>query len=507
MKFLGEKLLLAALILTISVSTSNAQEESGSTPPPAFTPGSIEIIPNPQPTSSEPTPTTTRPEVIEATTSTSGPTPTDPITPEISPKPESVPVSAETTPDALPATKTPPIEPSQENTTDTNTVILFSVLSALGISAVGVSAYQMKKKYRKSSPCDPIKTILDQAKGQLQNLEATFSAKQAALDLLSQKIEDIKGRAESTIKNKIISETKSHIFDIKNTRTLKLQILDLEDTIAHAIKNLLGKNNFTFDPSRAEESGFHLFTIPHTAVRVFLRNDSDREKIDAAFKENAAYQEIKNLQETLERSLLVENIEHAKGSYEDIQEKWESLKNELSKLEDLKNTWRDKIKKLEASYHTCTLTGILPNISLKLPNSIPQRVLILGPSGSGKTYISKTLQEKGVESALDAHTIDGLGSSSWDKDRLSKLIKDNLELYLFGHAENIWGTIPLFDKVFFLKTHPEVLKNRVSPEKYEKILEITEEAEERARRRGIPMIDSTKPPENILSEISKTTDK
>lgn len=166
-----------------------------------------------------------------------------------------------------------------------------------------------------------------------------------------------------------------------------------------------------------------------------------------------------------------------------------------------------------------------------------KHILIIGPSGSGKTYVSAKLRLAGAN-APDGDLIEGLsdwfdsqgnkvncppGADKnfldtheflWDKDFLKNYLKNQDEVYLFGMSGNVFDMIDLFDKVYFLKASPELLKERLRHESRENPMGRTDyqlqnaiswakEIEEKARVFGIPMIDASLSPEDIFKIITK----
>lgn len=165
-----------------------------------------------------------------------------------------------------------------------------------------------------------------------------------------------------------------------------------------------------------------------------------------------------------------------------------------------------------------------------------KHILIVGPSGSGKTYISAALRQKGVN-ALDADFIEGLSGwfdsngkrvtypsdadkdfldnhqFLWDRKFLKKFLQDQEEIYLFGMSGNVFDMVDLFDKVYFLKTSPEILaerlrhKNRENPMgktdyQLQNAINWAKKIGETASKLGIQMIDANQSPEQIFSEIN-----
>ena len=167
-----------------------------------------------------------------------------------------------------------------------------------------------------------------------------------------------------------------------------------------------------------------------------------------------------------------------------------------------------------------------------------KHVLIIGPSGSGKTYISAMLRRQGTN-APDADLIGGLsgwfGAGErqvtypenadkefldkheflWDRNFLSKFLQEQQnDVYLFGMSGNVFDMIDLFDKVYFLKTSPEILAQRLRHESRENPMGRTDfqlqntlnwgkKIEEEAKKLNIEMIDANQTPKQIFSAISK----
>ena len=164
------------------------------------------------------------------------------------------------------------------------------------------------------------------------------------------------------------------------------------------------------------------------------------------------------------------------------------------------------------------------------------KVLVIGPSGSGKTYVSAKLREKGIN-APDADLIDPLHGwfdsngkkvsypkdadedfldnheFLWSRDYLKKYLDKQNDIYLFGMSGNVFDMLDLFDRVYFLKTNPDLLRERLRDESRENPMGKTdyqlenaikwgEEIEEKAKQLGIPMIDAQQSPEEIFGKIS-----
>lgn len=165
-----------------------------------------------------------------------------------------------------------------------------------------------------------------------------------------------------------------------------------------------------------------------------------------------------------------------------------------------------------------------------------RRVLIIGPSGAGKTYVSAALHKQGIN-AVDSDLIEGLsdwydgdgnkvkisdGADKkfldnhqflWDQKVLKEFLKSEQEIYLFGMSGNAFEMLELFDKVYFLKAAPDLLRKRLRHESRENpmgktdyqlqnVLEYAQEISETARQLGIKMIDANQTPEEIFKQIS-----
>ena len=155
------------------------------------------------------------------------------------------------------------------------------------------------------------------------------------------------------------------------------------------------------------------------------------------------------------------------------------------------------------------------------------KILIFGPSGSGKTYLSSELRKLGIN-AVDADLVEGL--SSWcdgagkkieyprdaDKEFLdnhSFLWYRDFLIYLFGASGNLFDTLNLFDKVYFLKVEPELQKERLIHESRENPMGQTEyqrensvkwglELEVKAKQLNIPFVDAALKPKEIYERMS-----
>lgn len=163
------------------------------------------------------------------------------------------------------------------------------------------------------------------------------------------------------------------------------------------------------------------------------------------------------------------------------------------------------------------------------------KILVMGGSGSGKTYISAKLRERGIN-APDADLIDelhgwydGKGNKVvypedadkdfldnheflWNREYLKKYLDEQVDVYLFGMAGNVFEMLDLFDKVYFLKADPKLLAERLRQESRKNPMGKTDyqlqnainwaaEMEQKAKQRGIPMIEAVQTPEQIFSEI------
>ena len=167
---------------------------------------------------------------------------------------------------------------------------------------------------------------------------------------------------------------------------------------------------------------------------------------------------------------------------------------------------------------------------------IPKHVLVMGPSGVGKTHMTGYLREKGVN-AVDADHIPGLAGYFkngvevecppdadkefldnheflWRRDVLEKYLNNQDEVYVFGMSGNAFELLDLFDKVYFLTAPQKVLKDRLRHESRENpmgktdfqlqnALEWASEITEEAKRRGLPLIDATLPPEKIFEALDR----
>jgi len=165
-----------------------------------------------------------------------------------------------------------------------------------------------------------------------------------------------------------------------------------------------------------------------------------------------------------------------------------------------------------------------------------KRILIIGPSGSGKTFVSAALRAKGIN-APDGDLVeklsdwfDGNGNKVicppdadkefldnheflWDKNELKKFLEAQKEaIYLFGMSGNVFDVLDFFDKVYFLKTSPEVLVDRLRHESRENPMGKTDyqlqnainwgkEIEGKASKLGIAMIDANRSPDEIFVDI------
>lgn len=165
------------------------------------------------------------------------------------------------------------------------------------------------------------------------------------------------------------------------------------------------------------------------------------------------------------------------------------------------------------------------------------KVLVFGPSGTGKTYIPSKLRHLGVNT-VDTDLIEGLSDwylgkekaqypedadekffenheFLWDKEFLKDYLNRNPDIYLFGSAGNIFEMLDLFDKVYFLKAEPNLIKERLAHQSRENPMGRTEfqrenaviwgqQLEQKAKELGIEFIDATLTPEEIFKLIKQT---
>ncbi|MBI2590177.1 hypothetical protein HYW32_04125 [Candidatus Berkelbacteria bacterium] len=101
-----------------------------------------------------------------------------------------------------------------------------------------------------------------------------------------------------------------------------------------------------------------------------------------------------------------------------------------------------------------------------------------------------------------------------DRNFLSKFLAEQQnDIYLFGMSGNVFDMIDLFDEVYFLKTSPEILAQRLRHESRENPMGRTnyqlqnslnwaKEIEEKAKKLNIRMINANQTPEQIFSQIS-----
>lgn len=163
------------------------------------------------------------------------------------------------------------------------------------------------------------------------------------------------------------------------------------------------------------------------------------------------------------------------------------------------------------------------------------KVLIFGASGSGKTYFSSKLRSLGIK-AIDADLIDSLsswydGSGNkvkypedadkefldnheflWDKEILKRYLDKNPNIYLFGLSGNIFEMLDLFDKVYFLKADPELLRERLThgsrenpmgKTEYQRqaVINYAQILEQKAKELAIEFIDASLTPKEILEHL------
>ena len=166
-----------------------------------------------------------------------------------------------------------------------------------------------------------------------------------------------------------------------------------------------------------------------------------------------------------------------------------------------------------------------------------RKVLVIGPSGSGKTFISAALRAEGIN-APDGDLVenlsswfDGAGNAVicppdcdqdfldnheflWNRNVLQKFLDTPKDVFLFGMSGNVFEMLDLFDKVYFLKSSPEILAKHLRHESRENPMGKTDyqlqnalnwakEIEIKAQELGIQMIDANQSPDKIFVEIKK----
>ena len=161
------------------------------------------------------------------------------------------------------------------------------------------------------------------------------------------------------------------------------------------------------------------------------------------------------------------------------------------------------------------------------------KVLVFGPSGAGKTYVSHALRAMGVN-AFDDDDIKGLSSwynkdgkkipppqtadealsnhysFLWSRKFLAGFLSQYSTVYIFGGSGNIFTMFDLFDAVYFLKVAPALQRERLLA-RGTPLMDMDENGlvvwgdwlEEQARERGIPFIDASQTPQQILAIISQ----
>lgn len=102
----------------------------------------------------------------------------------------------------------------------------------------------------------------------------------------------------------------------------------------------------------------------------------------------------------------------------------------------------------------------------------------------------------------------------WNREFLKKFLEDQIEIYLFGMSGNAFDMRDLFDKVYFLKTSPEILTERLRHEnrknpmgktdyQLQNALNWAKKIQETAEKLRIEMIDANQLPDQILNQIKK----
>jgi hypothetical protein len=162
------------------------------------------------------------------------------------------------------------------------------------------------------------------------------------------------------------------------------------------------------------------------------------------------------------------------------------------------------------------------------------RVLIVGPSGTGKSRLARYFQEKG-RNAFDADEVPGLagwtdlaGSPkeiskeewrtqegvrwTWNAERMTELLRESEEIYLFGSSSNLYDFLDLFDRRYYLRASEALISERLqSPgrdndfgrEEPQRslVLGSLPAEEDRARRVGFEFIDASLSPQAIFERI------
>ena len=163
------------------------------------------------------------------------------------------------------------------------------------------------------------------------------------------------------------------------------------------------------------------------------------------------------------------------------------------------------------------------------------KVLVFGPSGSGKTYVSRALQQAGIN-AFDDSDIKGLSSwyspqgakvvapqtadeafakgysFLWDKKALERFVNQFTDVYVFGGSGNMTQVFDLFDKLYCLKISPQLQKERLTNGTRETpqmdsnkdgLVIWGDWLEELAKRNNIPFVDAALTPLEIYAIISQ----
>jgi len=170
-----------------------------------------------------------------------------------------------------------------------------------------------------------------------------------------------------------------------------------------------------------------------------------------------------------------------------------------------------------------------------------QRMLITGPPGSGKTHLASALRRYGAN-AHDADDIEGLcgwfgpygqrvpyplnaGESflnthrfRWGRAVLKDFLDGQRVVSVFGSSSNVFDMIDLFDRVFFLKTPHDLLRERLRSQdranpmgrtdyQVRYCLERARQHEAVANTLALPMIDSTLSPERLFLTLYPEANK